>query len=159
MTLIENSTDFIGICDLQGMPFFVNRAGLAMVGLDSVEAAARTHIREFFLPEDQAMIMDEFFPSVVARGHGEIDVRFRHFRTGETRWMAYKVLRLTNPAGEPTAFATVSQDITERRQLEDSLRRWPRTCRPPIARRTNSSRRSPTNCAIRWPRSATCWRC
>src|ERR1051325_6549174 len=27
VTLVENSTDFIGICDLQGVPFFINRAG------------------------------------------------------------------------------------------------------------------------------------
>jgi len=122
VTLIENSTDFIGICDVQGVPFFVNRAGLEMVGLDSVEAASRRHVREFFLPEDQAMIMEEFFPSVLERGHGEIDVRFRHFKTGETRWMSYKVISLTDGAGHPVAFATVSQDVTERRQLEDSLR-------------------------------------
>src|SRR5262249_33263173 len=37
VTLVENSTDFIGICDLHGMPFFVNRAGLQMVGLDGIE--------------------------------------------------------------------------------------------------------------------------
>ena len=28
VTLIENSTDFIGICDLNGIPVFINRAGL-----------------------------------------------------------------------------------------------------------------------------------
>ena len=122
VTLVENSTDFIGICDVQGVPLFVNRAGLAMVGLDSIEAASRRHVRDFFLPEDQAMIMDEFFPSVVARGHGEVDVRFRHFTTGETRWMSYKVIALTDAAGQPVAFATVSQDVTQRRQLEDNLR-------------------------------------
>ena len=33
VTLVETSTDFIGICDLDGIPFFVNRAGLDMVGL------------------------------------------------------------------------------------------------------------------------------
>jgi PAS domain-containing protein len=42
VTLVENSTDFIGMCDLNGIPFFVNRAGLEMVGLDSIEQAART---------------------------------------------------------------------------------------------------------------------
>ncbi len=122
VTLIENSTDFIGICDIQGVPVFINRAGLAMVGLDSIETASRVHVRDFFLPEDQAMIMDQFFPSVVAHGHGEVDVRFRHFTTGETRWMSYKVITLTDAAGDPVAFATVSQDVTERRQLEDNLR-------------------------------------
>jgi len=122
VTLVESSTDFIGICDLEGVPFYINRAGLAMVGLDSLEEASRTHLRDFFAPEDQARVMDEFFPSVVAKGHGEIDIRFRHFKTGATRWMAYKVIALLDSAGAPAAFATVSQDVTERRQMADSLR-------------------------------------
>src|SRR6185503_16537221 len=54
---------------------------------------------------------------------GEVEVRFRHFKTGEPRWMAYKVLTLTNAANEPVGFATVSQDVTERKQLADDLRK------------------------------------
>ena len=123
VTLIENSTDFIGICDLDGVPFFINRAGLELVGLDSIEAARRAPVRSFFFPEDQSAIVDEFFPRVLAEGHGETEVRFRHFKTGEARWMAYKVLTLPDAAGRPIAFATVSQDVTDRRRLEDDLRR------------------------------------
>ena len=82
VTLIENSTDFIGICDLQGVPFFVNRAGLEMVGLDDIEHARRMPVASFFFPDDQDRIMQEFFPSVLEQGHGEIEVRFRHFKTG-----------------------------------------------------------------------------
>ena len=122
MTLVETSTDFIGMCDLAGVPFYVNPAGLRMVGLDSLEQARRTHVREFFVPADQAKVMEEFFPSVVEKGHGEMEVRFRNFRTGATRWMAYKVLALTDAAGRRYGFATVSQDVSERRRLEDSLR-------------------------------------
>lgn len=123
VTLVENSTDFIGICDVEGIPFFVNRAGLEMVGLGSIEEARHTSVREFFFPEDQEKVMNEFFPEVLKEGHGEIEVRFRHFKTGEPRWMAYKVLTLTNNANEAVAFATVSQEITERKRLEDNLRR------------------------------------
>ena len=36
--------------------------------------------------------------------------------------MAYKVLVLPDDTGQPAAFATVSQDVTERRQLADHLR-------------------------------------
>jgi PAS domain S-box-containing protein len=123
VTLIENSTDFIGICDLDGTPLFVNRAGLAMVGLDSIEQARRMPVASFFFPEDQHRIVHDFFPSVLQTGHGEIEIRFRHFKTGEARWMAYKVLTLPGTDGRPVAFATVSQDITERKRLEDNLRR------------------------------------
>ncbi|HKY43215.1 MAG TPA: PAS domain S-box protein, partial [Pyrinomonadaceae bacterium] len=123
VTLVENSTDFIGMCDIQGLPFFINRAGLQMVGLDDIEQAKRTPIQEFFFPEDQPMIMNEFLPDVLAKGHGEVEVRFRHFKTGEPRWMAYKVLTLTNDANQPVGFATVTQDVTERKKLADDLQR------------------------------------
>ena len=123
VTLVEHSTDFIGMCDLDGVPFFVNRAGLEMVGLEDIEAARRVPVASFFFPEDQPRIMEEFFPSVLKEGHGEIEVRFRHFKTGAARWMAYKLLVLPDAAGQPVAFATVSQDVTERKRLEDDLRR------------------------------------
>jgi len=123
VTLVENSTDFIGICDLARVPFFINRAGLEMVGLDSIEEARRVRVQDFFFPEDQGKIMNEFFPQILETGHGEIEIRFRHFKTDEARWMAYKVLALTDEAGKPVAFATVSQDVTERKRLEVALRR------------------------------------
>ena len=123
VTMIENSTDFIGMCDLDGIPFFVNRAGLEIVGLESIEEARGTPVREFFFPEDQQRVMEEFFPSVLKDGHGEVEVRFRHFKTGEPHWMAYKVLTLKDSADRPIGFATVSHDVTERKRLEDNLRR------------------------------------
>jgi PAS domain S-box-containing protein len=123
VTLIESSPDFIGMCDLEGTPFFVNRAGLAMVGLDSLEQACRTPLHEFFFPEDVPRLMEQFLPAVLANGHGEIEVRFRHFKTGEARWMAYKVMLLKDADGRPSAYATVSQDVTERRQLAEHLQK------------------------------------
>ncbi len=122
VTLVENSTDFIGMCDLHGIPFFINRAGLEMVGLDDLEEAKRIPVSSFFFPEDQPRIMQEFFPSILEKGHGEIEIRFRHFKTGEARWMAYKVLTVPDATGRPVAFATVSQDVTQRKRLEDNLR-------------------------------------
>jgi PAS domain S-box-containing protein len=123
ITLVENSTDFIGICDLAGMPMFVNSAGMRMIGLDDIDHARRTPVSSFFFPEDQPWIMNEFFPSVLEKGHGEVEVRFRHFKSGEARWMSYKVLTLPDTAGRPVALATLSQDVTERKRFEDTLRR------------------------------------
>jgi PAS domain S-box-containing protein len=123
VTLVENSPDFIGICDVNGIPLFVNRAGLAMVGLESIEEARHTPVKEFFFPEDQDKILNEFFPKVLKEGHGEIEIRFRHFKTGAARWMAYKVVALMDDNNQPTGFATVSQDVSERKQLADDLQR------------------------------------
>ncbi|HET7131689.1 MAG TPA: PAS domain S-box protein, partial [Gammaproteobacteria bacterium] len=121
-TLIENSIDFVGICDLDGVPIFINHAGLEMVGLDSLEQARGVRVWDFFFPEDEPRIRDELFPTVLEQGHGDIEIRFRHFKTGAPIWMAYKVLALSDDAGRPVAIGTVSQDITQRKRLEDNLR-------------------------------------
>jgi PAS domain S-box-containing protein len=103
------------------VPIFVNRAGLQMIGLDSLEEARSVRVTDFFFPEDEPRV-NQLFRDVLDKGHAEIDVRFRHFKTGQALWMAYKVLRLDDPRGQPVAIATVSQDVTERRRMEDSLR-------------------------------------
>ncbi|HEY4328923.1 MAG TPA: PAS domain S-box protein, partial [Phycisphaerae bacterium] len=122
VALAENSPNFVGMCDLAGVPFYVNRQGLELVGLDSLDQARRTPVAEFFFPEDRPTIVDEFFPSIVAKGQGEIEIRFRHFKTGKPIWMIYSVITLRDPFGKPTALATVSRDITERKMNEEALR-------------------------------------
>jgi PAS domain S-box-containing protein len=122
VTLAETITDFIGMCDLQGTPFFVNKAGLKMVGLNEHETLQGIALRDFFFPEDQTKILDEFLPSVLKEGHGEIEVRFRNFQTGNALWMLYKVVALVNSREECVGLATVSRDITQRRELENNLR-------------------------------------
>jgi PAS domain S-box-containing protein len=94
-----------------------------MVGLESVEEARQKNLRDFFFPEDQPKVMEEFVPAVLERGHGEMEVRFRNFKTGQGRWMVYKVLKLSDAAGRTMAMGTVSHDVTGRKMLEDSLRK------------------------------------
>ena len=40
---------------------------------DDFEQARRTPVGSFFFPEDQPRIMQEFLPSVLEKGHGEIE--------------------------------------------------------------------------------------
>ena len=104
------------------MPFFINDAGLRLVGLDSLEQGLKTPVKEFFFPEDQAFIMDEFFPAVLQNGRGEIEIRFRHFKTGEALWMIYNVFALKDLNDKIVGLGTVSTNITERKQAEEALR-------------------------------------
>jgi K+-sensing histidine kinase KdpD len=46
--LAKSSTEFIGMCDTEGVPFFINDAGLRLVGLDSLEQGLKTPVKEFF---------------------------------------------------------------------------------------------------------------
>ncbi len=110
------------MCDTEGVPFFINDAGLHLVGLDSLEQGIKTPVKEFFFPENQSFIMDEFFPAVLQNGRGETEIRFRHFKTGKALWMIYNVVALKDLNDNIVGLGTVSTNITERKQAEEALR-------------------------------------
>jgi PAS domain S-box-containing protein len=121
VSLADNSMEFIGMCDMNFIPFYVNEAGMRLVGLDNLAQAVRTPVQEFFFPEDQRFILDEFLPRVVREGHADVEIRFRHFKSGAEIWMLYNVFTIKDSAGEPMGFATVSIDITASRQVKAAL--------------------------------------
>jgi PAS domain S-box-containing protein len=121
LALAQKSGEFIGVCDLEGVPFFVSDAGLRLVGLDDLEQARHTPIMEFFFPEDREFILHEFYPRVLREGQSEVEIRFRHFKSGEPLWMIYNVFALTDVRGQAIGLGTVSRDITARKQAEDAL--------------------------------------
>jgi len=129
VSLADHSTEFIGMCDMNFKPFYVNPAGRQLVGLDSLEQACATPVGEFFFPEDQRSIYEEFFPRVLREGSAETEVRFRHFKTGAALWMIYNVFYITDGAGQPVGLATVSRDISARKEVEEKLRETEATTR------------------------------
>jgi PAS domain S-box-containing protein len=122
VALADATVEFVGMCDLEFKPFYVNPAGLRLAGLTTLEAAKLVRVQDFFFPEDLPFINEEFFPRVIRDGHAEAEVRFRHFQTGEAIWMLYSVINLCDAKGERMGWATVSRDITQRKRMEAALR-------------------------------------
>ena len=117
--LAESSSEFIGMCDLDMQPFYVNPAGMRMVGLPDMAAACRVKVMDYFFPEDQAFIEENFFPRVLREGGGDVEIRLRHFQTGEPIWMFYYLFSVCDASGESVGWATVSRNITERKRAEE----------------------------------------
>jgi PAS domain S-box-containing protein len=121
VSLADRSLEFVGLCDLDFRPFYINTAGLRLVGLDNIEAACQIKVQDYFFPEDQPFITNEFFPRVLRDGYGKVEIRFRHFKTGEAIWMIYNVFSICDAPGATVGWATVSVNITERRRAEHAL--------------------------------------
>jgi PAS domain S-box-containing protein len=121
VALADSSREFIGMCDREFHPIYLNDAGLKMTGLESREAAFRVRVQDFFFPEDQRFITEEFFPRVLREGHGDVEIRFRHFQTGEAIWMLYNVFNIRDADGAVVGWATVSRNIHDRKLAEAAL--------------------------------------
>jgi PAS domain S-box-containing protein len=121
VSLAERSSEFIGMCDLDLKPFYINSAGMRLVGLENLDAACSFHVRDYFFPEDRRFITGEFWPRVRRDGHGKVEVRFRHFKTGEPIWMLFNLFTICDASGAVVAWATVSVDLTERKRTERAL--------------------------------------
>jgi PAS domain S-box-containing protein len=96
--------------------------GLRLVGLENLQQALETEVKDFLFPEDQEFVCEQFLPHVLREGHGEMEIRFRHFQTGAPIWMLYNVFALTDPDGRYVGFATVSRNLSERKRAEEELR-------------------------------------
>ncbi|MGJ0484071.1 MAG: PAS domain S-box protein [Methylomicrobium sp.] len=123
VALANASMEFIGMCDQDFKPFYVNPAGMRLVGLENIDAACAVRVQDYFFPEDQPFITHEFLPRVKKEGHGEIEIRLRHFQTGEAIWILYNVFNLRDENSHITGWATISRDITERKHMEEFLHR------------------------------------
>ncbi len=120
--LVENSTDFIGLCTLDGAGVYVNEAGRRLLEMGALDVRA-TKLTDYFVPEDLPYVEQVILPGLKRDGRWTGDFRFRNFRTGEAVPVRYNLFCVRDPrTGEPAAIATVSPDIGERTRSERRLR-------------------------------------
>ncbi|HNV71323.1 MAG TPA: PAS domain S-box protein, partial [Candidatus Ozemobacteraceae bacterium] len=121
--LAESSSEFIGMCDLAMIPIYVNPAGRRMVGLADMASACRVKVQDYYFPEDQAFIRENFFPRLLKEGQGSIEIRLRHFQTSQPIWMFAHYFVIRDSRDQAVGWAIVSRDITARKQAEEEQRK------------------------------------
>ena len=121
--VVRQATTFVGICDAQLRPCFVNVVGRAMVGLAADADISDYTITDFFTEEHRPIIENVGLPAILREGHWEGELRFRHFADPaletEVRWSAFA---LRDEAGQLIGAATFTTDISARKHTERALR-------------------------------------
>lgn len=121
LTLINRAPDFIGVASLEGVPHFINPAGLALVGLSSLEDARRRHILDFVAANERSRF-EEAWPTVIDAGYWSGEVKFHHFQTGDEIPFLVDWFRIDDPlTGDAISLATISRDLRVQKQLEREL--------------------------------------
>jgi PAS domain S-box-containing protein len=121
-SLVENSTDLIGMASLQGEVLFVNAAGRAIVGLAGKEQLRGARISNYIAEEERERFENDVLPAVFKHGRWEGETLFRHFTTGESISMWQYIFFITDEgSGRRLALATICRDITERKRSQEFL--------------------------------------
>jgi two-component system, sensor histidine kinase and response regulator len=123
VSLIENSADFIATASLSGEITYINPAGRKLVGLDPVLHRTATRIIDFHTEAGKVQLHDTIQPAVRATGQWSGEMELRNLTTGTAIPTASNVFTVAHPqTGEPLCLATISRDITERKQQDVALR-------------------------------------
>ncbi|HEV7717362.1 MAG TPA: LuxR C-terminal-related transcriptional regulator [Arsenicitalea sp.] len=118
-SLVERSSDFIGLAGLDGQVQFVNTSGLSIVGLSKLEDALGRDVLEFVAEEDRERVREEIWPLAMARGRWTGEIAFRNFNGGPSIPLLVEWFMLNDyRTGEPSCMATVSRDLSPPKRSE-----------------------------------------
>jgi PAS domain S-box-containing protein len=122
-SLVEATSDFVGIADLKGRLVYLNPGGRHLVGLDEGADVTRTRINDFLTAEGVAVWEAARQPQVLAQGSWKGESTLRDFRGGPPIPVAVSTVRIRHPSThEPWLIATVQKDITDRVAAERAAR-------------------------------------
>jgi PAS domain S-box-containing protein len=123
-SLVEQAADLMAIADLEGgTPIYLNKAGLKMVGFDSLEEARTRRGIHYIFPADRQFVNEVLWPTVLEKGSWSGEMRFRHFKTGDPIPVLYSAFRIDDPeTGQPVNVGNVCSDISERKRAEAEAR-------------------------------------
>jgi two-component system cell cycle sensor histidine kinase/response regulator CckA len=122
-SLVEHSTDLIGIASLDGKVFYLNQAGQRLVGLDGLEEVRGMRIQDFAL-EKHLIPLQEMLTSISREGKWTGEARIRHFKTGTPIPIDNHGFIINDEqTRQPIAVATICRDISDRKRLETEMAR------------------------------------
>jgi signal transduction histidine kinase len=122
-TLVQRSTDFVGIASLSGHIRYVNPAGLQSLGLSTLDDALRLHMIDFVSREYQQAVRNEIWPLVLRTGRWKGELDLQHFGSRTATPFLIDWFRIDDPrTGEPMNVATVSRDLSAQKAAEVELR-------------------------------------
>ena len=124
IAILEASADFIGTASMDGKPFYLNPAGMKLLGLKDIEEVKAIHISECIASEDLEVLYQTILPTVMQQGYWQSELHFRHFVTGESIPVDYTLFLVNDPVTkQPIGLATISRDISDRKSSEQRLLR------------------------------------
>jgi PAS domain S-box-containing protein len=121
-SLLDNSSDFIGIADPSGKPIYLNPAGRQMVGLPPDYPVEQTRIPDYYAPEQRKFATGVILKEMIERGRWSGETYFRHWQTEAAIPVSDEHFMIRDPRdGRVLGMGTVTRDISEARRARELL--------------------------------------
>ncbi|MET3499859.1 PAS domain S-box-containing protein [Mucilaginibacter rubeus] len=126
LSLINHSSDFVSLSNLDGNVTYVNTAGRKMLGIKGANEHRR-HNSEYLMPDELDKLRDKVNPILMKHGKWSGEVLYRHFQTGEaipvygTTMLVYDAVTGL-PQGRASIARDLRREIADKKALTDSER-------------------------------------
>jgi two-component system cell cycle sensor histidine kinase/response regulator CckA len=119
---VEASREGMGWTDLNGRVRYINSSLARMFGEKKPEDSYGRSVLEYYSEETQRRLQEEIFPTVLREGSwmGELVI---HSSTGSLIPTTNSLIVLRDAEGNPSSFANVLTDLTERKRAEEEKKR------------------------------------
>ena len=125
--IIGASSDFIALFSAEGKYTYVNPAGLELIGLEGYEDYK---VIDTVFPDDRELVERVLLPRLSKEGFCSHEIRLLNKKTGKPIWMLWNGLTIKDAdSGKISSFATISQNISERKQWDEALKKSERNFR------------------------------
>ena len=122
--LIQSSSDFMCVADLDLRVLFINDPGRAMVGLRRDDDAEGMHLSEFFADESRGRLADIFRSLQPGETSVSVQMQLKHLETELPIPVSSSVYMVNDPhTGEPISIGCVSKNLTEVNEIAGCLDR------------------------------------
>ncbi len=125
--LVEESTEFIALIDLNCSLLYLNRAAKRIVGIPETELERGVNVFDFITPEDRSELK-EIVQRVIIQGSWQGEFRLMNKSTGKVTPVAWNIFLLREKyhsedrEGAVVAMAVLASDLTELKEKEEHLR-------------------------------------
>ena len=120
--IIEATTDFVAMARLDGQAMYVNRAGRKMLGMDDNTPASETNIPDTHPAWANEIVAKEAIPTALREGFWSGETALLR-RDGTEVPVSQVVLAHKNVYGEVQYLSTIIRDISDRKCVEEELKR------------------------------------
>ena len=126
VSLIENSSDFIGYIPTKGRDGYINAGGRRMVGIDLDADVSEVQISDLRPAEEDQRYSEEILPTLMRDGRWIGERNLRHFKTNAPIPVLQNLFYIIDKdTGERKGIATICKEITEQRRADEALRESP----------------------------------